>query len=138
MHTTASSFSVTSMKIGIPFLPHQAPETRLATTHPECPGYLILGQPAQPVSGDNGLTTNWATYSDIIAAGFIRSNATDPIFYMAALSSSWSSHEYCHGLVYPEECDSASLSISGHIRKKQWKIWFIKPYEPTIMPVTSQ
>lgn len=63
--------------------------------------YLILGQ---PVSGDNGLTTNWATYNDIIAAGFIRSNATDPIFYMAALSSSWSSHEYCHGLVYPEEC----------------------------------
>ncbi|CAJ1393607.1 unnamed protein product [Effrenium voratum] len=30
--------------------------------------YLILGQ---PISGDNGLTTNWATYTDIIAAGFI-------------------------------------------------------------------
>ncbi|CAL1167943.1 unnamed protein product [Cladocopium goreaui] len=63
--------------------------------------YLILGQ---TISGDNGLTTNWATYSGIIAAGFIRSNATDPMFYMAALSSSWSSHEYCHGLVYPREC----------------------------------
>ena len=64
-------------------------------------GYLILGQ---AVSADNGLTTNWATYSDIIAAGLIRSNATDPIFYTAAMSSSWSQHEYCHGMVYPEEC----------------------------------
>lgn len=64
--------------------------------------YLILGQ---PISGDNGLTTNWATYTDIIAAGFILDPKANPIEYKAALSSSWSSHEYCHGITHPKECN---------------------------------
>ena len=70
--------------------------------------YLILGQ---PISGDNGLTTNWATYADIIAAGLSQSPTTEALIlnpdkdhdlYHAAWSSSWSRSEYCHGMVRPD------------------------------------
>ena len=70
--------------------------------------YMILGQ---PVSADNGLTTNWATYADIIAAGLRQSPTARPLIlqpdkhydlYHAAWSSSWSRSEFCHGMLHPE------------------------------------
>ncbi|CAE7495628.1 unnamed protein product [Symbiodinium necroappetens] len=72
--------------------------------------YMILGQ---PVSADNGLTTNWATYADIIAAGLRQSPTTRPLIlqpdkhydlYHAAWSSSWSRSEFCHGMLHPDVC----------------------------------
>ncbi|CAE7394519.1 unnamed protein product [Symbiodinium microadriaticum] len=72
--------------------------------------YMILGQ---PVSADNGLTTNWATYADIIAAGLRQSPTARPLIlqpdkhydlYHAAWSSSWSRSEFCHGMLHPDVC----------------------------------
>ena len=61
-------------------------------------GYLIFGQ---PVSADNGLTTNWKTYKEIIAEGLLKTDFS--IENLAARISSWSA-EYCQGIVYPKEC----------------------------------
>ncbi|CAE7356811.1 unnamed protein product [Symbiodinium sp. CCMP2592] len=72
--------------------------------------YMILGQ---PFSGDNALTTNWATYADIIAAGLRQSPTTELLIknpgkrhdlYHAAWDSSWSASEYCHGILRPDVC----------------------------------
>ena len=67
---------------------------------------MILGQ---PLSGDNALTTNWATYADII--GLSQSPTTELLIknpdkrqdlYYAAWGSSWSQSEYCHGMLRPD------------------------------------
>ena len=61
-------------------------------------GYLIFGQ---PVSADNALTTNWKTYKEIIAEGYLKPDFS--VENLAARISSWS-NEYCQGIAYPKEC----------------------------------
>ncbi|CAK9002991.1 unnamed protein product [Durusdinium trenchii] len=62
--------------------------------------YLILGQ---PISADNGLTTNWATYSNLIAPGLAANRSSN--LFLSAMSASWSKSEYCNGMLDPGECD---------------------------------
>lgn len=65
--------------------------------------YMILGQ---PISADNGLTTNWATYTDIIASGLGMQGQPNvvPGTVAAANAASWATSEYCHGHVRPDKC----------------------------------